>query len=236
MTPQDPFAEDNLTPEAGSQEQAQASPMIAQAPTSQAQAGTPAPEQPLSQPVTPGVKSNKRNLGIAIGALLIIGGIAAIFVFGTNAKDKPASNPHSTSSQQQSSNTKNTNTDSSADSTSGGVVQGQQQAAKDSKRKVDINALQSQLEAYYANTGTYPTLAQMNDAAFRSQNMQGLDSSALKDPDGIEEKLVANPAKNVYAYTVTTSDGKACTGTNCAKFALTATLSDGSQYTKANLE
>ncbi len=40
---------------------------------------------------------------------------------------------------------------------------GIQEKARDSQRQTDINALDSHIEAYYAQTGTYPTLAMIND-------------------------------------------------------------------------
>ncbi len=59
---------------------------------------------------------------------------------------------------------------------------GIQQKGRNSQRQTDINALQSHVEAYYASTGTYPTAAMINDAAFRAANMKGLDPEAIKDP------------------------------------------------------
>ncbi|MBX4201527.1 type II secretion system GspH family protein, partial [Candidatus Saccharibacteria bacterium] len=61
---------------------------------------------------------------------------------------------------------------------------GIQQKARDTERKTDVNALHGQIEAYSAQNGKYPTLANMNDATFRSTNMKGLDTAALGDPKG----------------------------------------------------
>ena len=61
---------------------------------------------------------------------------------------------------------------------------GIQQKARDTERKTDVNALHGQIEAYSAQNGKYPTLANINDATFRSNNMKGLDAAALQDPKG----------------------------------------------------
>jgi len=98
------------------------------------------------------------------------------------------------------------------------------QHSNDTERETDIKALHGQLEAYYAQHGTYPTLAQLNDQAFRTANMQGLDSEALQDPEGSSAKLANEPAKHVYSYE---GGGQAYT--------LTATKSDGATYVKRNL-
>src|SRR3954463_3155357 len=59
---------------------------------------------------------------------------------------------------------------------------GIQQKARDTERKTDVNAVHGQVEAYNAQNGKYPTLANVNDATFRSTNMKGLDAAALADP------------------------------------------------------
>lgn len=113
-----------------------------------------------------------------------------------------------------------------------------QPQAKDSKRMVDIQSIQTQLEAFFSEHGYYPSLADMNDASWLSKNMKSLDRGALEDPNGNSQKLSAGPAKGVYAYKVTDSQGKSCeqNDTNCAKYTLTATLSNGTAYTKTNLD
>src|SRR3982751_6956611 len=59
---------------------------------------------------------------------------------------------------------------------------GIQQKARDTERKTDVNAIHGQVEAYYAQNGKYPTLANLNDSTWRGSNMKGLDAEALKDP------------------------------------------------------
>ncbi len=101
-----------------------------------------------------------------------------------------------------------------------------QTEARDTKRKTDIRALQSQLEAYFAQKGAYPTLANMNSASWRATNMKGLDSTTLKDPQGSSSDLAAKPAAHVYAYQVA-GDGNSYT--------LTATLEAGGTFARDSL-
>jgi hypothetical protein len=110
--------------------------------------------------------------------------------------------------------------------------------ANDAKRQTDIASLQTQLEAYFAQNGNYPSLSEINSSTWRQANMRSLDVTALQDPSGTSKTLVATPAAKVYAYQVTNSSGASCevASTNCAKYKLTATLSNGSAYTKTNLD
>lgn len=104
---------------------------------------------------------------------------------------------------------------------------GIQQKGRDTERQTDIKAIHGQLEAYYAQTGTYPLLSQVNDATFRAASMKGLDVEALRDPKGpAGQTLAAAPASGTYSYEVFETDGTtSCTvAANCAKYTLTATL------------
>ena len=118
---------------------------------------------------------------------------------------------------------------------------GIQQRARNTERETDVKAIHGQVEAYYAQNGKYPTLANLNDSTWRAANMKGLDAEALKDPKGTAQTLVAAPAANDYAYAVFMSDGTtACTnvadGTaDCAVYTLTGTKEGGGVYSKSNL-
>jgi type II secretion system protein G len=114
---------------------------------------------------------------------------------------------------------------------------GIQKKARDTERETDVKALHGQVEAYYAQNGRYPTLANLNDSAWRTTNMKGLDAGALKDPKGSAETLVAAPAANSYAYAVSASDGSACDNStaDCVQYTLTATLENGGTFAKSNL-
>ncbi len=112
---------------------------------------------------------------------------------------------------------------------------GIQQKARDTERKTDINAIASHLEAYNAQNGRYPTLANANDSAFRQANMQGLDSNALQDPKGAAQTLVAAAAANNYAYAVTPAGCDNGANGDCTQYTLTATLEAGGTYVKQSL-
>jgi type II secretion system protein G len=112
---------------------------------------------------------------------------------------------------------------------------GIQQKARDTERKTDINALHGQLEAFQAQNGRYPTLANVNDGTWRASNMKGLDPAALQDPKGSAQTLVASPAANSYAYAVTPADCDNGAGGDCTQYTLTATLEGGGTYVKQSL-
>lgn len=112
---------------------------------------------------------------------------------------------------------------------------GIQQKARDTERKTDVNALHGQLEAYQAQNGKYPTLANVNDTAFRAANMKGLDPAALQDPKGAAQTLVAAPVANEYAYAVLPAGCDNGAGGDCTQYTLTATLEGGGTYVKQSL-
>lgn len=114
---------------------------------------------------------------------------------------------------------------------------GIQRKARDTERQTDIKAVHGQVEAYYAQNGRYPTLANVNDSSWRSSNMKGLDAEALKDPKGTASTLASAAAANVYSYDVQRSGGGTCDNStnDCAEYTLTATLEGGGTYTKTNL-
>lgn len=117
---------------------------------------------------------------------------------------------------------------------------GIQQKARDTKRQTDINAMRTQIEAYFTQTGKYPTLANLNDSAFRTANLKGLESAALCDPKAGTTtcNTVDNPAANVYAYHVRAADNTTTcdNSTNdCAVYTLTATLEGGGTFAKSNV-
>lgn len=103
---------------------------------------------------------------------------------------------------------------------------GIQQKARDTERETDIKALHGQVEAFWAQKAYYPSLTDMNTAAFVAANLKGLDAGAFKDPKGAASLLVAAPVADAYAYAVTNSAGTSCEAddTTCSKYTLTATL------------
>jgi prepilin-type N-terminal cleavage/methylation domain-containing protein len=116
---------------------------------------------------------------------------------------------------------------------------GIQQKARDTERKTDINAIHGQVEAYQAQNGKYPTLAEVNDSTFRSNNMKGLDAAALADPKNPATQAACGaPASGCYAYVPAPSGcDNGATGGDCTSYVLTATLENpaGSTYVKQSL-
>lgn len=111
---------------------------------------------------------------------------------------------------------------------------GIQQKARNTERQTDIKAIHGQVEAYYAQNGRYPTLANLNDSTWRAANMKGLDAEALKDPKGSAQTLVDTAGANAYSYAVTPSGCDNST-TDCTGYTLTATYEGGGTFAKSNL-
>jgi prepilin-type N-terminal cleavage/methylation domain-containing protein len=124
---------------------------------------------------------------------------------------------------------------------------GVQAKNRNSARQNAINITQAQLEAYYASTNKYPTLAELSNAAWRTANLKHLPADAIQDPhwnksvksctkDG---KVIAasQPSANCISYQVTSSDGSACDNvkTMCAHYTLVAILEGGEKYVKSSL-
>ena len=131
---------------------------------------------------------------------------------------------------------------------------GIQQKARNTKRQTDINALQGQLEAYFAQNGNYPTQANMQDRSWIQSNLKGLDMAALQDPnwstnatckDSSNNAILKNSGTvaaptgitNCYIYNSSDDSGNACDNstTNCTKYVLYATYEGGGNYQKSSL-
>jgi hypothetical protein len=110
---------------------------------------------------------------------------------------------------------------------------GVQNKARDTERTTDIKAIHSQVEAYYSEKGYYPTLANLNDPAWRAGNLVGLDQEALVDPKR-SGMISSSPAASVYSYEAR-PNGCNNQSIKCTKYVLTATLEDGTIYTKEAL-
>lgn len=122
---------------------------------------------------------------------------------------------------------------------------GIQQKARNSKRSSDVATIQTQLEAFFQNSGYYPSLADMNSSSWLNTNMKSLDTQALVDPSNPTQSktlVSGNGTAKSYAYNVTDSSGASCetTDTNCAKYTLTATyegtVNGASTVAKSNLD
>ena len=106
------------------------------------------------------------------------------------------------------------------------------------KRQQTILKLRTALETYYTAKLHYPTTADMGNIAWVTANLKDVTTGDLKDPTGTIATLANAPAKNQYSYQagpdahLGVCDNAA---QNCNYYTLTATLSDGSHYTKSAL-
>jgi prepilin-type N-terminal cleavage/methylation domain-containing protein len=117
---------------------------------------------------------------------------------------------------------------------------------RNAQRQTDIQQIQSELEIYYVKHSKYPSLAELNDTAWREKNMQDLKEDTIADPTwkksaACSQKdkpaFVGSPAKNCYSYQATTSDGSECLAAKiaCAQYTLTASFEGGEKYVKSSL-
>src|SRR5665213_4049466 len=101
---------------------------------------------------------------------------------------------------------------------------GIQAKARNSKRQTDVQSLQTQLEAFFSQSGYYPSLGNMNDGSWRSTNMKSLDTNALIDPSNPTQSttLVSAPVAKSYSYAVANSSGTSCEAddTTCSQYTL----------------
>jgi general secretion pathway protein G len=108
---------------------------------------------------------------------------------------------------------------------------GIQQRARDTERKTDIKGMQGQFEAYWADNAKYPTLANANDAAFRTANFKGLSIEAFTDPKNqTDNNLCAASDADCYGYAVTPALCDNGAGGDCSNYTLTATLESGGTF------
>ena len=125
---------------------------------------------------------------------------------------------------------------------------GIQAKARNGKRSNDMQAVQTQVEAFYSQNGYYPSLTDLNSKVWRAANMKSLDKIALVDPstncdpDVSTTCVAGTPAAKIYAYAVTDASNASCetTDTNCAQYTLTATyegtVNNQSTVVKKNLD
>lgn len=94
---------------------------------------------------------------------------------------------------------------------------GIQQRARNTERETDIKALHSQLEAYYAQNGAYPALADLN-----TTTLQGLDDEALTPP-GENATAPGAGAATINTYQYLTTPGTCDTAAKtCTAYTLNA--------------
>lgn len=106
---------------------------------------------------------------------------------------------------------------------------GVQVRQRNSTRITDIKLVQSNLETYYAQSGFYPTLADLNNSTWTNNNLKGLEPSTLQDPSAKtgNPRFADSPTADQYSYQPTAVNGTSpCDNKTvaCAKYTLTATL------------
>jgi hypothetical protein len=65
--------------------------------------------------------------------------------------------------------------------------------------------------------------------------MKGLDTEALKDPDGSVAQLSSSPETTKYLYQASPAGCGGVDANACTSYTLAALLSDGTEYTKESL-
>ncbi len=119
---------------------------------------------------------------------------------------------------------------------------GIQGKARDSKRQTDIQALQTQIEAFYATNNYYPSSTDINSATWRATNMKSLDTGAMTDPSSSSSTLIVTTptaTSKAYQYAPKDSSGASCEAadTTCAQYTLAAWLENSkTTYTKSQLD
>ena len=117
---------------------------------------------------------------------------------------------------------------------------GIQAKARNSKRQTDVQSVQTQVEAYFAQNGHYPSFADLSSSSWLTTNMKSMDQSALHDPSASGTGLTVSQTagSKVYQYAPLNSGGTSCESddTTCATYTLTATLEGGGTYQKTNLD
>jgi len=103
---------------------------------------------------------------------------------------------------------------------------------RNSTRVTDIKLIQANLETYYAQSGFYPTLTELNSSAWTNSHLKNLQTSELQDPKYKPNtaRFVSTPTINIYSYQPTSSTGGECDNKTvvCGKYTLTATLEGNS--------
>lgn len=113
---------------------------------------------------------------------------------------------------------------------------GVQKRARDTQRQTDLNSLATQLEVYYNDRGSYPTLADIQSSTWLTANLKGLDAGAVSAPGQSSNSIVniatpsaTSPSLIQYGYVTTPATcqspsdntGAAVTPTTpCTKFTL----------------
>jgi hypothetical protein len=104
----------------------------------------------------------------------------------------------------------------------------------DKIRQGNLRQLHDFLALYFNQNDNYPSLSSLNDPNWVMSNLGLRDIELLRDPLGTSLQLANAPKPGTIAYQALPASGKgACDNTpahQCVHYKLTATLSDGKQY------
>lgn len=108
---------------------------------------------------------------------------------------------------------------------------GIQQKARNTERTTDLKTFQSQLEAYYANTGKYPSNTDLSatsasNLTFVSANLKGMDKETLRDPKATSGNYAlavsGTGTANIYTYVASPASCDNGAGGDCTSYKLFA--------------
>jgi len=110
---------------------------------------------------------------------------------------------------------------------------GVQLRQRNTTRINDIKLIQSNLETYYAQSGFYPTLGQLNSPSWTTKNLKALDPNNMRDPGSksTAPRFSETPGPNQYSYQPTALNTKSVCDDRtiaCAQYVLEATLGGNS--------
>lgn len=124
---------------------------------------------------------------------------------------------------------------------------GVQAKNRNAERRVEINSLQSHLEAYYVEHSAYPSLKDLNKSDWRKANFKDFSDDLLDDPrwkntltqcaSNNMAVLASSPTEGCYSYQATTADGEPCLNkeSTCTQYSLTALFEGNEKYVKTSL-
>jgi len=99
---------------------------------------------------------------------------------------------------------------------------------RNTARITDIKLIQANLETFYAQSGFYPTLAELNDSSWTTSNLKQVEPTQLHDPSAKSNtpRFSDTPKPDEFSYQPTSSSGTPCDDKTvaCGKYVLTATL------------
>jgi type II secretion system protein G len=111
---------------------------------------------------------------------------------------------------------------------------GIQQKARNTERTTDLKTFQSQLEAYYAQNGRYPSNADLgatsaSNVTFAAANLKGMDKETMRDPKGSDYTLNTGTTVggNKYTYNPAPASCDDSGTADCTSYTLTAVPEGG---------